>query len=39
MEDSVYERIPKIENAKDLLYANKYTKFSKNGKNKSYDNH
>ena len=41
IEDSVYSRIPKIENAKDFLYAinKKYTKFSKNGKNESYDNH
>ena len=41
MEDSVYASIPKIENAKYLLYAirKKYTKFSKNEKNESYDNH
>ena len=41
MEDSVYISIHKIENAKDFLYAisKKYTKFSKNGKNESYDNH
>ena len=41
MEDSVYASIPKIENAKDFLFAisKKYTKFSKNGKNESYDNH
>ena len=34
MKDSIYERIPKIENAKEFLYAisKKYTKFSKNGK-------
>ena len=32
MEDSIYASIPKIENAKEFLYAisNKYTKFSKN---------
>ena len=41
MEDSVYASIPKIENAKDFLYAisKKYTKFSKNGENELYDNH
>ena len=41
MEDSVYSSIPKIENAKDFLYAisKKYTKFSKNGENELYDNH
>ena len=41
MEDSVYANIPKIENAKDFLYviSKKYTKFSKNEKNESYDNH
>ena len=41
MEDSVYASIPKIESAKDFLYAisKKYTKFSKNEKNESYDNH
>ena len=33
--DSIYESIPKIENAKKFLDAvgKKYTKFSKNGKN------
>ena len=37
----VYASIPKIENAKDFLYAisKKYTKFSNNGKNELYDNH
>ena len=41
MEDSIYASIPKIENAKELLYAisKKYTKFSKNEKNELYDNH
>ena len=41
MKDSVYASIPKIKNAKDFLYAisKKYTKFSKNGKNESYDNY
>ena len=41
IEDSVYASIPKIENAKDFLYviSKKYTKFSKNEKNKSYDNY
>ena len=41
IEDFVYASFPKIENAKDFLYAisKKYTKFSKNGKNESYDNH
>ena len=41
MEDSVYASILKIDNAKDFLYAisKKYTKFSKNEKNESYDNH
>ena len=41
MEDFVYASIPKIENAKDFLYAisKKYTKFSKNEKNEPYDNH
>ena len=41
MEDSIYASIPKIENAKDFLYAinKKYTNFSKNGKNGPYDNH
>ena len=41
MEDSVYVSIPKIENAKDFLYviSKIYTKFSKNEKNESYDNH
>ena len=41
MKDSIYESIPKIENAKDFLYAisKKYTKFSNNGKNPLYDYH
>ena len=41
MEDSIYASIPKIENAKDFLYAinKKYTMFSKNGKNGPYDIH
>ena len=41
MEDSIYERIPKIKNAKDFLHAisKKYTKFSKNRKNELSDNH
>ena len=41
MEDFIYARIPKIENANDFLYAisKKYTKFSKNEKNEPYDNH
>ena len=41
MEDSVYASIPKIENAKDFLYAisKKYTKYSKNEKSQLYDNH
>ena len=41
MEDSIYASIPKIENAKEFLYAinKKYTKFSKNGKNELSDNH
>ena len=40
IEDSVYASIHKIKNAKDFLYAisKKYTKFSKNGKNESYNN-
>ena len=35
MEDSIYASIPKIENAKEFLYAisKKYTKFLKNEKN------
>ena len=39
--DSFYTSIPKIENAKDLLYAisNKYTNFSKNEKKELYNNH
>ena len=41
MKDSIYERIPKIENAKEFLYpmSKRYTKFSKNGKNVLSDNH
>ena len=41
MEDSTYENIPKNENAKEFLNAisKKYTKFSKNEKNKLFDNH
>ena len=41
MEDSIYASIPKIEIAKYFLYAinKKYTKFSKNEKNKLSDNH
>ena len=41
MEDSVYANIPKIKNVKDFLYtiSKKYTKFSKNWKNETYDNH
>ena len=41
MEDSTYENIPKTENAKEFLDAinKKYTKFSKNEKNKLSDNH
>ena len=41
MEDFIYASIPKIENAKDFLYAisKKYTKLSKNEKNELYDNH
>ena len=41
MEDSIYASILKIGNTKDFLYAisKKYTKFSINGKNESYDNH
>ena len=41
MEDSIYEDIPKTENAKEFLDAisKKYTKFSKNEKNKLCDNH
>ena len=41
IEDSVYASISKIENAKDFLYviSKKYTKFSKNEKNESYDNY
>ena len=41
MEDFVYAGFPKIENAEDFLYAisKKCTKFSKNEKNESYDNH
>ena len=38
---SIYASIPKIKNVKDFLYviSNKYTKFSKNWKNKLSDNH
>ena len=41
MEESIYARIPKIENAKEFLDAisKKFTKFSKNEKNELYDNH
>ena len=41
MKHFVYASIPKIENAKDFLYAisKKYTKFSNNQKNELYDNH
>ena len=41
MEDSIYASIPKIENAKEFLdgISKKYTKFSKNEKNKLFDNH
>ena len=41
MEDSIYTSIPKIENAKEFLYAisKKYTKFSKNEKNELSNNH
>ena len=41
MEDSIYECIPKTENAKEFLdvVGNKYTKFLKNGKIELSDNH
>ena len=41
MENFIYANIPKIENAKDLLYtiSKRYIEFSKTGKNESYDNH
>ena len=41
MKDSIYTSIPKIENAKELLYdiSKKYTKFLKNEKNELFDNH
>ena len=41
MEDFIYASIPKIENAKEFLYAinKKYIKFSKNGENELSDNH
>ena len=41
MEDSIYASIPKIENAKEFLYAirKKYTEFSNNEKNELSDNH
>ena len=41
MEESIYANIPKIENVKGFLNAisRKYTKFSKNEKNKLSDNH
>ena len=41
MEDSIYASIPKIENAKEFLYAinKKYIKFSNNGENELFDNH
>ena len=41
MEESIYASIPKIENAKEFLDAisKKYTMFSKNEKNKLFDNH
>ena len=41
MEDFIYASIPKIDNAKEFLYAisKKYTKFSKNGKNELSNNH
>ena len=41
MEDSIYENIPKIENAKEFLNvaSKKYTKFLKNEKNELSDNH
>ena len=41
MEESIYANIPNIENAKEFLdvITKKYTKFSKNEKNKLFDNH
>ena len=41
MDESIYAAIPKIENAKEFLDAisKKYTKFSKNEKNKLSDTH
>ena len=41
MKDSIYARIPKIENEKELLdvISNKYTKFSKSETNELFDNH
>ena len=41
MEDSIYENIPKIENAKEFLdvISKKYTKLSKNEKNELSNNH
>ena len=40
MEESIYARILKVENAKELLNASKkYTRFSKNEKNELSDNH
>ena len=41
MENSIYESIPKIDNAKEFLdvISKKYTKFSKNEKNELSDNY
>ena len=40
MEDSIYESIPKTENAKEFLdVGKKSTKFSKNEKNELFNNH
>ena len=41
MEDSIYEGIPKTENAKEFLDAisKKYIEFSKNEKNELFDNY
>ena len=41
IEESIYVSIPKLKNANDFLnvITKKYTKFSKNGKNKLFDNH
>ena len=41
MEESINASIPKIENEKEFLdvISKKYTKFSKNEKNKLSDNH